>query len=318
MMEPTRREFIAAALASAIGVVIEPQLSDARPLLQEKLVPVCVFTKCLQFLDYGQLGEALAQAGFDGADLSVRKWGHVEPENIKVDLPRAVKSLQQSGISVPMMVTNITNADDPETEKILGTAAGLGIKYYRLGYLKYNPAKSIPNNLEGHKKTLEKLEKVNRRYGLQGAYQNHSGTGVGAPVWDLYWLLKDLDPAYMGAQYDIRHAVVEGGASWPLGMELLAPWIKTTDIKDFIWQKVDGKMKIHDLPLGEGMVDFDSYLNEYARLNLSGPVSIHYEYNLGGAEHGQANPKMSRGEIFAHLKKDLTWLRARFDKHGIK
>jgi L-ribulose-5-phosphate 3-epimerase len=300
------------------SVVISPHLLAAHLAPQGKPTPICVFTKCLQFLDYGQLGETLAQAGFDGADLSVRKEGHVRPEKVKTDLPKAVKTLQQQGISVPMMVTGITNADDPDTESILGTAAALGIKYYRLGYMKYDPAKSIPDNLATHKKTLEKLEKINRRYGLQGAYQNHAGTGVGSPVWDLYWLLKDTDPAYMGVQYDIRHAVCEGGVSWPLGMNLLAPWIKTTNIKDFIWQKDKGKWRIEDVPLGAGMVDFDAYLKEYARLHLSGPVSIHYEYDLGGAEHGQTNPRMGREEILAYLKKDLTWLKGRFNHYQIK
>jgi L-ribulose-5-phosphate 3-epimerase len=317
-MESNRREFIKAALATAAGLALSPELMAARAYPREKPVPLCVFTKCLQFLDYGQLGETLAQAGFDGADLSVRKGGHVQPEKVKTDLPRAVKTLQQAGISVPMMVTGITNADDPDTERILGTAAGLGIKYYRLGYFKYDPAKSIPDNLAGHKKSLEKIGQLNRRYGLQGAYQNHAGTGVGGPVWDLYWLLKDSDPAYLGAQYDIRHAVCEGGVSWSLGMKLLAPWIRTTNIKDFLWQKEKDKWKIEDQPLGAGMVDFDAYLQEYVRLNLSGPVSIHYEYDLGGAEHGQTNPKMSREQIFAYLKKDLTWLKDRFNTHGIK
>jgi len=317
-MELNRRQFIKAALATAASVALSPQLFAASALPKEKPMPVCVFTKCLQFLNYDQLGEALAQAGFDGADLSVRKGGHVQPENLKTDLPKAVKALQRLGITVPMMVTNITNADAPETETILGTAADLGIKYYRLGYLYYDPVKSIPDNLEIHKKTLEKLEKINRRYGLQGAYQNHTGTWVGSPVWDLYWLLKDVDPAYLGAQYDIRHAVVEGGASWPIGMKLLAPWIKTTNIKDFSWKKDNEKWKIENQPLGEGMVNFDAYLKEYSRLKLSGPVSIHYEYNLGGAEQGKTNPRMSREEIFAYLKKDLTWLKNRFNTHGIK
>jgi len=301
----------------AAGVVMSPEVFSRATIPEVTSSPVCVFTKCLQFLDYDRLGGAIAQAGFDGADLSVRAAGHVLPENVQVDLPKAIKALQKSGITVPMMVTGINHADDPGIEKILGTASGLGVRHYRMGYLNYDPAKPIQENLDGHKRTIEKLEKVNRKFGIHGEYQNHSGTRVGAAVWDTYWILKDSDPAYIGSQYDIRHAVCEGGKSWPLGMKLLAPWIKTTAIKDFLWKKENGKWQILDVPLGEGMVDYDAYLKEYSTLGIKGPVSIHYEYDLGGAELGKTNPKMGLDEISVYLKKDLNWLKNKFKQHGI-
>jgi L-ribulose-5-phosphate 3-epimerase len=41
----------------------------------------------------------------------------------------------------------------------------------------------------------------------------------------------------MGAQYDIRHATVEGGLSWQTGFNLIRPNIKTIVLKDFIGRK---------------------------------------------------------------------------------
>ncbi|MEO9003381.1 MAG: TIM barrel protein [Ginsengibacter sp.] len=175
----------------------------------------------------------------------------------------------------------------------------------------------MPQNLNEHKKTMEKLEKVNRKYNIHGEYQNHSGTRVGGPLWDVYWILKECDPAYIGSQYDIRHATVEGGNSWPVGMKLLAPWIKTTDIKDFIWKNENGKWRVVDVPLGEGQVDFDAYLKEYTKLSISGPVSMHFEYDLGGAESGQTHPTMSHDKISTYLKNDLTWFRAKLKEHQL-
>jgi len=133
----------------------------------------------------------------------------------------------------------------------------------------------------------------------------------------MYWLMNGCDPDYMSFQYDIRHAVVEGGTAWPLGMKLLAPWIKTNAIKDFYWKNENGKWKIFDVPLGEGMVDFDAFIREYKSLGISGPVSIHYEYDLGGADNGSRNPTMSKNEIMDFMKKDLIWLKKRFMEHGI-
>jgi len=316
-MKQSRREFIKTASAVSAGAIISPELFSGPQISEARTYPFCVFTKCLQFLDYAQLGKTLAIIGFKGAELSVRDGGHVLPQNVKTDLPRAVKTLQKSGISVPMMVTGIIDAEDPLTETILGTASDLGVGYYRMGYLSYDPAKSITDNLTAHRKTFDNLEKVNRKFGIQGCYQNHSGTKVGGPVWDIYWLMNGCDPDYISVQYDIRHSVAEGGTSWPLGMKLLSPWIKTTAIKDFYWKKENGKWKIKNVPLSEGMVDFDAYLQEYISLGISGPVTIHYEYDLGGAQSGSKNPTMSLKEISDYMKNDLNWLKNKFNEHGI-
>jgi L-ribulose-5-phosphate 3-epimerase len=313
----SRREFLKAALATAAGALISP-LTFASPLAPAaRPHPVNVFAKCLQFLDYDRMGEAIARMGFDGADLPVRPGGAVLPEKVKTDLPRAVKALQQHGRSIPMIVTAINNPEDPRTEQVLGTAAQLGIKYYRMGYFNYDPARSVQQNLDTHKKTLEKLEDLNRKYGIHGGYQNHAGTGVGAPVWDLYWLLQDRDPAFTGVQYDICHAVVEGANAWTIGLKLLAPWVKTAAIKDFRWSQENGKWKVKYVPLGEGMVDFAAYLKAYKAHGLAGPVTVHGEYDLGGAEHGKPNPAMSLDQIVGYLKKDQAWLRQQFRQHGL-
>ena len=316
-MYQSRREFIKTASAVSAGAVISPKLFSGPQISKAKIYSICVFTKCLQFLNYAQLGETLADIGFKGAELTVRDEGQVLPENVKTDLPRAIKALQQSGISVPMIVTGIINPDDPLTEIVLGTASEQGVGYYRMGYLNYDPAKTIMGNLTIHKKAIDKLEKINRKFGIQGSYQNHSGIRVGGPVWDLYWLVNGCDPDYIGVQYDIHHAIVEGGTSWPLGMELLAPWIRTSAIKDFYWKKENGEWKIEDVPLSEGMIDFDAYFRKYIGLGISGPVTIHFEYDLGGAQSGSHNPTMSTNEISNYLKTDLNWLKKKFNEYGI-
>jgi len=316
-MIQSRRNFIKSTSAIATGAVLKPFMFKGKLTPDVMTYPICVFTKCLQFLDYEKLGETLSGIGFVNAELSVRKGGHVLPENIKTDLPKVVKTLHKFGVSAPMMVSDVISSNAPDTEIVLKTAADNGIKYYRMGYLTYDPKITVEKNLDIHKKTFEELETINRKTNIYGCYQNHSGTRIGGPVWDLYSLVKDCDPAFIGIQYDIRHAVVEGGVSWPLGMKLLSPWIKTTVIKDFIWQKEIGKWKITNVPLGEGMVDFETYIEEYKSLGIEGPVTIHYEYDLGGAESGKKNPTMSLDKISVNLKRDLDWLRGKFTEHGL-
>jgi sugar phosphate isomerase/epimerase len=305
--------------AGLAGAVISPKILAATNTPAAEKSSFCVFTKCLQFLDYDNVGRVLAETGFDGADLAVRKGGQVEPASVKTDLPKAVKALKKSGVSVPTMVTDIVEAN-PLNETVLATAADLGITHYRLGYYGYDPAKSVTENLDQHKRSIEGLEKINRKYKIRGGYQNHSGTRVGGPVWDLYFILKDSDPAYIGVQYDIRHAVVEGAEAWPVGLRLLAPWISSTCIKDFFWAKnVKGRWATVNCPLGEGMVNFDTYLKQYLSLGIKpGPVSVHYEYDLGGAESGGRETTMSLDKIKTLLKTDVAWIRKKYAELNVK
>lgn len=315
----TRRNFIKTTAAGAAGLALAGNsFASLLPGSEIKKHPIHIFTKCLQFLDYDKMAEVVAQNGFDGADLAVRPGGQVLPENVETDLPKAIVALQKQGVGSNMIVTKISSANDPAARPTFKTMADLGIKYYRLGYMSYDPKKSMPQNIESLKKNFEKLEKLNKEYGVCGNYQNHSGTRVGGPVWDLYELLKDCNPEHIGVQYDVRHATVEGGVSWPLGMKLLAPWIRTTDIKDFIWEKNEKQQwKVKNVPLGEGMVDFKNYFELYKSMNINAPVSIHYEYDLGGAEHGNRDPKMSLKEINMWLKKDITFLKNQFEKYNL-
>jgi hypothetical protein len=38
---------------------------------------------------------------------------------------------------------------------------------------------------------------------------------------------------------------------------------------------------------------------------------------LGGAEHGDKNPTMSHKEIFSWLKKDITFLKQKFEEYNL-
>ncbi|MFO7933885.1 MAG: sugar phosphate isomerase/epimerase family protein [Bacteroidales bacterium] len=239
-----------------------------------------LFSKHLQFLDYEEMAEACAMAGLDGVDLTVRPGGHVLPENVEKDLPRAAKAIRDAELELIMMTTGITDPDDPLTETILGVASELGIRYYRTGYLIYDHALEMEENLSLFRVKMKRLAVLNEKYRIHGAYQNHAGTKFGAPVWDLWEVIRDLDPRWTGCQYDIRHAVVEGARSWPLGLELLKDHILCLVIKDFEWSEEEGEWNIRNVPIGEGMVDFQGYFKKLQELNISGPISLHIEYPL--------------------------------------
>src|SRR4029078_320960 len=117
----------------------------------------------------------------------------------------------------------------------------------------------MPESLQQLAQKVKDLSVLNKKLGLTGCYQNHAGMLVGSSVWELWQLVRDAEKQYMGIQYDIRHATVEGGLSWQNGLRLIQPYIKTIALKDFKWQNKNGEWIAEDTPMGEGMVDFKTY-----------------------------------------------------------
>lgn len=275
-----------------------------------------VFAKPLQWLDYVGTASIVADAGFSGIDYAVRPAGHVLPEKVQDDLPRAVEAAKKMGLKVEMITTAIVDARDKYTEPLLRTAAKLGVKFYRFGALRYDEKLGVWGSLQKHKATVRELAELNQSIGIHGAFQNHAGTGIGSAIWDLHELLRDADPRWIGVQYDIRHATAEGGLSWPLPLKLMAPWIKCTDLKDFKWEQSPGKGTVENVPIGEGIVNFDAYFKLVRELNISGPMSVHFEY-----PPFERGPKMAESErrstLLAAMKKDLAELKGYMAKQKI-
>jgi sugar phosphate isomerase/epimerase len=269
-----------------------------------------LFSKHLHWVGYDEMAKITSKIGFDGIDLTVRPGGHVEPANVEKELPLAVEACDKKGVEVPMMTTSIITADDPNTERILKTASSLGVKVYRLGWHNYNLGIPIEENIQKFGVELQKIAELNAKYNIIGDYQNHSGMTGGSPVWDIHMMLDIAQSEYLGAQYDIRHAMIEGLQSWPLGLRLLASKIHSIDIKDFVYEETDAGWGVKNVPLGEGAVDFKSYFKLLKELNVQAPISIHLEYPLGGADHGNKELTIPGDKVVEAMRKDLNYLKS--------
>lgn len=265
---------------------------------------VCIFSKCLQWLDYREMTILAAEMGFSGIDLTVRKGGHVLPENVRRDLPRAVSQIRDAGLEVPMITTGITRADDPFTLDILETAGKLGIRAYRPGWYRYADGMTVQDSIRQARVHLQALQAINEHNNIAASYQNHSGRFVGGSGWDLFNMIRELDPRWTGVQFDIRHAMVEGPDTWPMVLEILTPWINTIDIKDFTWDISDG-LSVVSTPLGDGLVPWNDFFSRLRELGIRADYSIHYEYSLGGAEHGASELGISKAAFADQVSSDL-------------
>lgn len=317
----TRRNFLINTVLSGAALTANPiPLTAARPIedndfFQDGAPKINIFSKHLQFLNYKDMAEVAREIGFDGIDLTVRPNGHVTPEKVEEDLPSAVDAMKKVGFSPLLMATAVEDADSALDKKVLETAASLGIKYYRMNWYRYNDKKTIPVFLDEYRNKIAGLSELNKKLGITGCYQNHAGRMVGASLFEVWEILQKADHQHMGVQYDIRHATLEGGLSWQTGFDLIQKNIKTIVLKDFIWEKNNGKWSPKNVPLGEGMVDFTTYFKLIKTLHIQAPICLHLEYDLGGADQGASKISVAQQVVFDAMKRDLRrakelWLQA--------
>ncbi|MEO1525391.1 MAG: sugar phosphate isomerase/epimerase family protein [Planctomycetota bacterium] len=265
-----RRQFLASS-AAALAVATSNRLVAAE---SESGNPICVFTKPFNSLSFDELASEISALGFDGIEAPIRKGGHVEPDRVPDELPKLVEALAKQNLSITLMATDINDPNDPLTEKILRAAATLGVKRYRMKYFKYDDDLPIRDQLANWHDQLVDLAAMNHDFGITGLYQNHAGNKYfGAPLWDLAEVLEGIEPTDIGVAYDIRHATVEGGTSWPTTFRRIQPHLDTVYVKDFVWNDD----KIVNVPLGKGRVA-KKFFDMLDNIDFTGPISLHEEY----------------------------------------
>ena len=275
-----RREFLGkVAVGGAMMAASAPLGALAAESGQQQ--PIVVFSKAFQQLSFEETADLVAEIGWNGIECPVRKGGQVLPEKVEEDLPRLVEALKKRGAAVHIMATDVRNATDPMSLKVLRTASKLGIKHYRYGPVRYDLNRPILPQIQEVKAQIKDVVALNRELGLVGAFQNHSGgSTLGGPVWDIFEIIRDFDREHCGICFDIGHATVAGGTDWQIHARLMEPYMHTVFVKDFGWEKGPSGWVTRWKPLGEGMIShkFFSWLK---KIGFKGPISQHFEYDFG-------------------------------------
>jgi len=293
MNSTTRRDFARkAALAGTMA------LAGRNASASPNRSPLCLFSKHLPKLNYGELASAVKQMGFDGVDLTVRAEGHVLPGRVAEDLPRAIETLRGAGLVVPMITTGLTSANDPAARPTIQTAARLGVPVFKLGYWNYREKDSIEERIGEVRRDVTGLVALAKEHGIAAGYHNHSGNYVGAAVWDIRAIIGEMDARSIGYYFDPCHATAEGGeGGWKIALRMALPRIKMVAIKDFVWEKQAGKWKMQMCPLGQGMVRWGEVFAMLAAARFHGPISMHAEY--------EPVDEAAMARDFAFLKKQV-------------
>jgi sugar phosphate isomerase/epimerase len=256
----------------------------------------CAFIKFLTSLKYDEMADAIAEAGFDGVEVTARqKETFIHPDRAADELPRLKEVLDKRKLEISILTTDIVRHDEPNAQSMLRTAASLGIKRYRFGFFRYDLKKPILPQVAALRPVIRDIAAMNRDIGIAGMWQNHSGADmVGATVWDMHSLIKDYPSSEVGCVFDIRHAAVEAGEAWPVYYDLIKPHLNALSVKDFRWE---GRKSVHT-QLGKGNVD-PKFFKTVRTSQFRGPISVHVEYL----------PKDGALANVAALKRDFETLR---------
>ena len=291
-----------------------PRPSAAQPAAAPARLQVGIVSRHLQWTSLEDAIDVAKAAGYDAIEWNVRTGGHVAPERVEQELPRAIELTRKAGLAAPMITTSIQDASSAHAEAILRTAHGLGVRFYRGGqYFRYDYAKPLAPQIEALKPRIATLVALNQKYQMTWAYHTHSGLGnIGGNVWDIWSAIKDFDPAFIGLNYDTAHTTIRGGNGWGDAARVAMSHIRCLAIKDARWERAaDGRWRYDFVPIGEGLVDLKARFQLLAAAGFTGPVNVHFEHNnLLGTDVGTWKLPMTRQQFHTIIKQDLDRVRA--------
>jgi sugar phosphate isomerase/epimerase len=190
----------------------------------------------------------------------------------------------------------------------------LGIHYYRWGGFKWDNGRrhrAADRSVQAARGAARCAERevsgvghVSHAFGNGPGRRFHLGPARNPP--------NGFDPKLVGVNYDVGHATIEGGlGGWIESFRITGDYLRGVAVKDFLWEKdAAGHWQAAWKPLGEGMVRFPQFFAMLRGTRFEGPMQLHFEYPLGGAENGlKKDLTMSRADIFAAMKRDLNTFR---------
>jgi sugar phosphate isomerase/epimerase len=235
-----RREILqlgaSALAASAVSRIGLPQTGSPATTPTPKKIRIDAYSRTLHWLRTpGEVAEACHQIGNTTIDLTVRAYpGHVDPAKVKTDLPTFVKGLQQNGITTTVLGADIVDDQTPYLEDMLGTASSLGIKYNWWRGFNFDNTKPYPPQIEALKPRLEKLVKIQEKFGMKAMYHPQGGI-----MFDQLELIRNFDPRYVSLHYDTSHWLQVSESNMAAMMMMAGPYLGGFVWKDAVVEKRD-------------------------------------------------------------------------------
>lgn len=243
--------------------------------------PLIVFTKIYAGKDVPQMIEAAQACLIEGFDLCLRQGFAVNPENVAQALPEAARAFARAGLVLPMAEGegNLLSPEDPTAEPILRGMDAAGVRLLKLGYFRFDPAtQDYWAEVDKARQAMAGWEKLARRHHVKICLHCHMGM-LTCNAATLMHVLKDADPAAIGAYIDPMHTLVEG-EPFAKGAAIVGRHLCAVGLKDIMLTRAaknDHGSSAWNMGVsaGEGLVDWTDVFATLGRLNYAGPLSLH-------------------------------------------
>ena len=249
-----------------------------------------VFSKMLQEKSVAELIDLAQRHGYDGYDLAVRPGHPVNPDNAATALPQAQTQMEQAGLQIGMVTGNfdLLTADHPLAEPLLAAMDSANVRLLKLGYFRFEPqTMDYWEQVENVRRAFAAWEKLASIYNVKICYHTHSHYCMGLNAAALMHLLRDFDPAYLGAYLDPGHFAVDG-EPFDFGLAMAREHLSILSVKDVLVERVEknghGAAKALWVAAGEGIVDWTAVFTELRRIEYDGFLSIHCEFDIDDDE----------------------------------
>ena len=188
------------------------------------------FTKPWTTESLDDIGILLSNMGLKGVEFCLREGYQVEPANAKEGLKELVKVMKKYDITV----TSIGSSTD---ENIFEACSEAGIPIIRtLAMLDLKKGYSVA--VEEAKRKIEAIIPLCEKYKVKLGVQHHFGPMISHSM-ELYQLIKDYDPKYVGAIWDSAQSIL-AGEEVEQGLDIIWPYICLINLKNVFYKRTNG------------------------------------------------------------------------------
>lgn len=244
-----------------------------------------LFSKHWPGMDVAGMIEKTHYIGADGLDLAVRPGFAVNPDNVGTALAPAVLQAEEAGLAIPMITcdASFTDPEAPIAETMAAALAEAGVPVAKLGYWRWRGADTpYWEEVDRIRHALEGFEILAQKFGVKFCYHTHSDY-FGLNACAMMDLLRDRDPAYIGAYLDTGH-LAYCGEPFRMALDIVGPHLGLVSFKDTFFQRANPEgeelpvWKRTIVPAGHGAVKWADVMGGLKAVGYDGTLTAHCEF----------------------------------------
>jgi sugar phosphate isomerase/epimerase len=250
---------------------------------------IAVFTVMLPEWTPEMAAAELQAAGYDGVEWRVTRtvperrheapsfWGNnrctLEPTT--ADAQRARTLAAQHGLAIPSLGTYIDMGDLAAVETTLAFAQAVGAPQFRIRAGSLTAEATYAEVFARARGFLARVQPLALHAGVKILIEMHPRT-ITPSAGLAYRLVDGFDPAAVGVIYDVGNLVDEGYEAYPIGLELLGPYLAHVHVKNGAFRRPEGGgvWQATFAPLEDGVVDFTQFFRALRATGYAGWLSV--------------------------------------------